>query len=158
MPPFGHPTTCRSRDPSAPAYMSYWGQCCIVVKRWRPRHCAPEMQRIVVLAVVGDVLRPRGVGDCNTVPLPCSECVSNLDWSLISVLAWRRKKCLHSVIFRTLAATKRTLFGAATLSNSFGMTSVLIVGVRSSTIEFGSPAEKMMFPLGANKSVVWSCV
>jgi len=156
MPPFGYRATCRSRDPSPPAWMPHWGQCCMVVKRWRPRHCAPVMRRIIVLAVAGDVLCPRCGLDCNTATLPCPECVSNLGWSLISVLAWRWKKCLHSVIFRTLAATKRTPFGAATLSTSSGTTSVLILGVRSSTTKFESPAEKMMFTLGANKFAVWS--
>ena len=38
------------------------------------------------------------------------------------------KKCFHSVIFRTLAATKRTPFGVATLSSSSGTTYVSIVG------------------------------
>ena len=158
MPLFVLRTTCRSRNTSATVWMPHWGRCCIVVKRWRPpRHCAPVVRRIVVIAVAGDVPRPKSVSDCNAVPLPCPECVSNLGWTLISVLAWRRKKCLHSVIFRILAATKRTPFGAATLCSSSGTTSVSKVGVRSSTTEFGSPAEKMIFPLGANMSVVWSC-
>jgi len=56
----------------------------------------------------------------------------------------------------TFVAVNLIPFGNAVLSNSSGITSVSIVGGRSSTTEARSLAEKMMLPMGAMRFAVWS--
>jgi hypothetical protein len=60
-----------------------------------------------------------------------------------------RMQVKEMLLFRDLASLggdKRTPFGATTLFIIYGTTSVSIVGGSSSTIDVGSPAEKIMFP------------
>ena len=49
-------------------------------------------------------------------------------------------------------------FGVVVNHVSSGIASVSIVGGRFCTTDDGSPAEKMMLPLGALRSVLWSSV
>ena len=145
-------------DSSSPARVSQCRQWCMKVMRCRPILWAHGMRLIVVRAIVAHVLCPRGVSDSKTLTLPCPDWVSNLGLSLVATLACKLKKCFHSVNFRTLGAMKRTPFGTSTFYIRSGTTSISIVGVKSSTLDSGSPAKKMMLPRWVISFVVCSCV
>jgi len=107
---------------------------------------------MVVLAISADTRWPRGVSDFKVVTLPCHACVGSFGWSLAGVRWCNSKKCLPSVSFRIFVAMNLLFLGAAVESCNSGRASSSMVDGRSSVTVLGSPAEKMVFPLGAMQS------
>ena len=109
---------------------------------------------MAVMAISVDPRWPRGVSDFKTVTLPCHACVSNFGLSIAGVHWCKSKKCLHSVSFRIFAAMNMIPLGVAVESCNSGRSLSSMVGGRSSVTVLGSPAKKIVFPLGAMQSAV----